>query len=593
MSEPKPRIDPQLYEDFLLELRALDEFRGYLAARSPEKAVRRDDPDVRRLIEAVAYFTVRSRRQLLHNMQATWLRLFSDQFEPMLTTLPAVALLQAEVQPRRAEAALLPRGTELRFNLPHGQSESQSGSQSGKQIVSLRTLDDLRILPFWLESAVLLRDPGSSYYRIALQFAARFERADAVGQLRLHTRLVDDFAASARFLYGLRAHLLRAHVVYDAAVSAEQIGDACEVSYGSAHRSLRGSGGPESGPETTHPLLRAREFFHFPERELFLNLEVPAARGNRGWRRFLIYLDLSPEWPTERIAADLFRLHTVPVANLQREAAAPLTCDGTQDALPIRHPNPDQGYALRSVLGVYAVRESGLEPLRSSALPESTAVSGLPVPDPGELPSFQIEERATPLGPRPFLLVRAPQALLSPLLLHVDALWHQPGIAEQCARSSAPLRPGLTGRVLEGVSWEVLGGLRAETESPLRSEVADLLRVLSMSMRPVLSEPDLRWLMEVLIGTGGPMAFRRLPSRLEQLRWSISPDSALRGSGLRHVYQGRMRIELGEDEALAWLFLCRVYEVLDAWNQDSSVELKVDTGERPLRLPLRSPAAAP
>jgi type VI protein secretion system component VasA len=73
------------------------------------------------MLEAVAYFTVRSRQQLLHNMQATWLRLFSDQFEPLLTTLPATAMAQAQVEPRRAEATLLPRGTKLRIPFPDGQ----------------------------------------------------------------------------------------------------------------------------------------------------------------------------------------------------------------------------------------------------------------------------------------------------------------------------------------------------------------------------------------------------------------------------------------------------------------------------------------
>lgn len=245
MSESKTRIDPQLYDEFLLELRALDEFRVQMAARNPEHAVRRDDPDVRRMLEAVAYFTVRSRQQLLHNMQSTWLRLFADQFEPLLLTLPAMAMAQAVVEPRRAEATLLPRGTELRIPFPDGLS------------ASFRTLEDLRLLPCWLDSAVLLRDAGGAFFRIAFQFSSRFGRTDPVGLLRLHTRIADDYAASARLLYGLRAHLVRAHVVYDSPLSDHQVGDACTVSYGSTLPPARGSGsgGPEGGPETTHPLL--------------------------------------------------------------------------------------------------------------------------------------------------------------------------------------------------------------------------------------------------------------------------------------------------------------------------------------------------
>lgn len=576
MSESKTRIDAQLYDDFLLELRALDEFRAQLATRNPEQAVRRDDPDARRLLEAIAYFTVRSRRQLQHNMQATWLRLFSDQFEPLIATLPAAAIAQAEVHPRRADATTLIRGTKLRISLPNG------------QLASFRTLDDLRILPCWMESAVLLRGPGGGYQRIALQFAARFGRTESVGLLRLHTRIADDFAASARFLYDLRAHLQRAHVVYDSVVSEQAVGEACSVSYGSEHLPMLGlgSGGPEGGPESTHPLLRVRSYFHFPERELFLNLDLPPSSGNRPWQRFHVYLDLDSDWPAERISPDLFQLHAVPVSNLHREAAMPLLLDGTQDALPIRHPSPDQGYVLRSVLGVYVVKDSGLVPLRCSALPETTHISGLPSYDSAEGPSYQVEERLTSVGPRPYLIMRAPTSLLSPLRIHVDALWYQPGIAEKCAQASAALRPLLMDRVLEGVSWTLTGGVRAETESPVRSELSGLLRILSMGMRPVLSELELRWLMELMIGQGGPGGFHRLPSRLEQFKWSLSPDSALRGSGIRHVYRARLSVQSGEDEALVWSYLRCVYEVLNAWNQDSSVDLDVDTGDRSLRLPL-------
>ena len=576
MSESKTRIDPQLYDEFLLELRALDEFRAQLSARNPEQAVRRDDPDVRRMLEAVAYFTVRSRQQLLHNMQATWLRLFSDQFEPLLTTLPATAMAQAQVEPRRAEATLLPRGTELRIPFPDGQS------------ASFRTLDDLRLLPCWLDSAVLLRDAGGAFYRVALQFSSRFGRTDPVGLLRLHTRIADDYAASARFLYGLRAHLQRAHVVYDSPLSDHQVGDACHVSYGSAHPPSQGtgSGGPEGGPETTHPLLRVRSLFQFPERELFLNLEIPPVRGNKPWQRFLVYLDLSPDWPAEQIAPDLFQLHAVPVVNLVRETAVPLLCDGTQDALPVRHPSPEKGFALHSLRGVYAVTESGLSPLRSSTLPEPTNLQGLPLGESSAFPSYQLEERLTPLGPRPSLVIRAPLALLSPLRLSVDATWYQPGLAALFARYGIAPRPQLTGRVLEGVQWSLLGGVRAETDSPLRNEMSALLRILSMGMRPTLSDVDLRWLLTLLIGTGGPAVFRSMPSRLEQLTWSLSPDSALRGSGTQHVYRARLRIESSEDEALVWLFLRSVFDVLDAWNQDSSVDLKVETGSHALRLPL-------
>ncbi|HRI50969.1 MAG TPA: hypothetical protein PLW65_12360, partial [Pseudomonadota bacterium] len=90
----------------------------------------------------------------------------------------------------------------------------------------------------------------------------------------------------------------------------------------------------------------------------------------------------------------------------------------------------------------------------------------------------------------------------------------------------------------------------------------------------------------------GPAAYRGFPARLQKLTWSVSPDSALRGSGLRHVYKAQLSAEPGEDEALAWHFLCWTQYVLDSWNQDSSVDLQVDAGDNPLRLPLIDPTQA-
>jgi type VI secretion system protein ImpG len=306
-----------------------------------------------------------------------------------------------------------------------------------------------------------------------------------------------------------------------------------------------------------------------------------------------VYLDLMPDWPREDIAADLFHLHTVPAENLRREPAMTLTCDGTQDALAIRHPHPEQGYALRSVLGVYLIGESGLQPLRSSALPDPPAMTELSGFAAAEALSYQFEERLTPIGRRPYLIVRAPGALLEPRRLQVDALWYQPGFAQEPIIAVGPGRPALIGRVLDGLDWQLLGGVRAEGTSALRREVSGLLRVLSMSMRPVLPQDELRWLMQVLVGNSGPASYRSMPTRLDKFSWSVSPDSSMRKSGLRHVYKGQLQVEPGEDEALAWFFLYWMRQVLDAWNQESSIDLFVDTGDTALKLAFVDPPPSP
>lgn len=52
------------FGEFLSEMRALEEFRQSYAARHPLARIDREDPDVRRLTEALAYFTVRAVRRV-------------------------------------------------------------------------------------------------------------------------------------------------------------------------------------------------------------------------------------------------------------------------------------------------------------------------------------------------------------------------------------------------------------------------------------------------------------------------------------------------------------------------------------------------
>lgn len=51
------------FGEFLAEMRALEEFRQSYAARHPLARIDREDPDVRRMTEAMAYFTVRAVRK--------------------------------------------------------------------------------------------------------------------------------------------------------------------------------------------------------------------------------------------------------------------------------------------------------------------------------------------------------------------------------------------------------------------------------------------------------------------------------------------------------------------------------------------------
>ena len=54
--------DDQVQTELLAEMRALESFREDYVLRHPQSLLTRDDPDVHRLMEALAFFSLRTRR---------------------------------------------------------------------------------------------------------------------------------------------------------------------------------------------------------------------------------------------------------------------------------------------------------------------------------------------------------------------------------------------------------------------------------------------------------------------------------------------------------------------------------------------------
>ena len=106
-------MNDSLYNSFLEELNALEKFRMSYSGIYSSDLLGRDDPDVKRLIEAMAFFSARTRLSALHNIRRTQERLFEQYFSFLLTPLPGTALLQCEIGGRFTEPVLLPKDSEV------------------------------------------------------------------------------------------------------------------------------------------------------------------------------------------------------------------------------------------------------------------------------------------------------------------------------------------------------------------------------------------------------------------------------------------------------------------------------------------------
>ena len=132
---------------------------------------------------------------------------------------------------------------------------------------------------------VFLRPEGG--YRLVLEFQAAFRRRESIGTISLHLRYLEDHLTSLHLLHQLRIHLVRTSIVYDAVVDEASTGEPCTTSFGPSPVEVRASG------DTNASLESLRAFFQFPEQELFLHVNVPDRKPERGWTTFAICSALS------------------------------------------------------------------------------------------------------------------------------------------------------------------------------------------------------------------------------------------------------------------------------------------------------------
>ncbi|HYI00518.1 type VI secretion system baseplate subunit TssF [Hyalangium sp.] len=527
-----------IYQDFLKELDALERFRQRFLSAHPTVPLDREDPHVRRLIESMAFFSVQTRLATQHNLRSTWLRLFSAFFDFLLRPLPAVALVQALPAEKMTETVVLPRGTELRLAPAHGVAGS------------FRTRRHLRILPISTEGSEVVRLVDGRF-RLILRFESSFPRRDPVGLFSLLVRHLDEYRPSLAVYHALRKQLTQVSVVYDAQADESSQGLPCEFSFGDAPEELDDSSNYE------HPLQRVRAFFQQPEQGLFLHVAVPSHR--KEWTRFSLCLDLDKSWSVGRSPhPDFLQPFVVPVENLKAEPAQPIVADGTRSEYTIRGMTAGRELQLHSVTGVYVLGQSGRLPMRPAFLP-------------GEGPSYELDEGMDEdLRPRHSLLVRLPEAFIEPQKLLVEALWYQPQFVSEAVGRVSVSTPG---RHVEGLGWQLVGRLEAHRDSALRNDVAGLTRLLAWKVKSTLERNELAALLSYL-GTPAEEPFRRVIPWLRELKATVAPDGALRGSGLLHVYELLLEPFDASAEPLVLCFLEQVQQLLEAWNAEASVVLR-------------------
>ena len=543
-------MDDVLEKAFLSELEALEKFRISYSGQHPNAPLAREDPDVRRLIEAMAMFSARTRLASQRNLGKSLLRIFRQHFPFFTNPVPAMALLRAKPTRRYVDMTSIPSGTEVQL--------SRVNDEGREEIYRFQTLARLDVRPIELEAVDIYRLRNRNY-RLLLRFVTAFPRSDDIGSLKLLVNHFDDLFSSSTVYYQLKSHLRQATVVYSDKVTEEMTGSPLEAIFDVAR------GEPYDIELFEHPLQRARALLRFPEQALFL--ELRGVHPPRNWRVFTVCLDMDASWPTElRLTPDAFELHAVPMVNIRKDTANPIECDGTKDRYPVLHPEPSSGFAVHSIIGVYRMTPEGLSPLPPVVV--GTGGEGYDV-------AFQGRGR----DQMTWLSLSLRNAFVQPERIVVEGLWYQPSIAG--ARGDE-MRARLSDRFVDGVEWSCMGSITAPAENALADDRDALLQLLAIKSQRFLGLPELTLLLKAL-GADKERLSGRLISALTSVKVIPKPFSR-KSSGFKYLYE--LGFERLDETLLPSLDLLgrRLLEVLTAWSVEEVVEVVAEVASLGLTL---------
>jgi type VI secretion system protein ImpG len=543
-----------LYRAFVEQLHGLEKFRAAYASATAAPYLRYDDPDIKRLLEAMAYFTARTQQTSLHHLNRLRLRLFRQFVPHLLSPLPAMGMLQALPNGQFTDALELPKGSE--FGL----------STEGGETAVFKTQRALKLLPFSAPEIKGYRTPQGAF-RLLVSYRLPYPRNDRLEALSLYVNHLNDFYASLLLFETLQKNLQKTWVIYDGdleAIAREETRlDGFEA------QTVLGPPANITDEELGHPLLKERLYFHLPQSELFLNVQLPAPPRN--WRRLTLCFDLGPDWPSElRVPANAFQLFVTPIINLQRSMARPVIYDGTQEGFFLDHPQMGEGFELHSLCGIYQVQNNTLQPLKAGILE-------------GNASCYELETLLQPTTgkTRPWLSLNLPEAFIEPRTITTDALWHQPWFSTKITQKIEvkPYRKHFL-----GMNWKLRGHLVPQRTPSILQSSDDFLYLFVLQNKAILNLQDVQLLLQILDGVWNGLFAPVKDLLIDVVVKEVPTQMQKDGHHRRLIFYLVFKPHDAGLRAVVKAFVRHLKEVLSAWVADATIELheRVKDGEQRL-----------
>jgi type VI secretion system protein ImpG len=570
--------DEALFREFLVEVQALDDFRNDYKLRYDFEALGREDQDVQRLIEAMAFYCARTRGGVERAMHRYKLRALEQLFPHLLSPMPAMALLYPMLTSNMTETRCLPALAEVSVVTSQDPKASLATSEEGAPRAHVfRCLNDIQVLPLYIversariekQTASALQGDASRQQGTGYRLTFRVAASPAGGSSRRHYDDVKRPLQELALYLNPQGDVLLALRTFDAIrescrqVTARFYSEGGERSRSMTQRLRFGMPPPTAQQGWENPIAHARRSIHFPLADLCIG--IPLAGAPAEWDELELELTLDERWPSALAIVDqTFLLNAGPIENLVRRSAEPTVCDGTRLRHRIEPQEPMSGLKVREVLGVF--RGDPALPGARSALPGN--------PSSGEGYTLDVEGR----GPERETWIETDAVLGSvtaPEKLYVDAEWYVPSRHLPNPREASV---SVEAYDLGPLTWRVSDPLRSPAESSIAGDPKALDRLLELHGRRVNCVADLLLLFQVL-GVADNDMLARIPRYIAELRATFTPDSRTPAGGVRAYDVTLSKLPLVLVPAARFLFRL-LPGILGTWTGDLDVRVGVGFDE--------------
>ena len=276
------------------------------------------DPDVERILEGTAFLTADLRRKLDDQLPEVLHALAQAVCPQHLRPIPAATVMAFKPRSNLKQTLRVAAGTHL-DSVPVGGHPCR-----------FRTCFDVKVSPLAVTGVSRPDDAQPGELRIRLSLAAQEVALDSLELDNLRLYLGGDLLEAAD-LYALLNHQLREiQVRTERAVSVLRPSALRPVGWGEGEQLL-------PRPRNVLPAYGAlQDYFLFPEKYLFLDLDLSEWRARSGTRVDIDFVCAAGALSPPPLNRDRFVLHATPAVNLFEHEAEPLALDHRQAELMLR-----------------------------------------------------------------------------------------------------------------------------------------------------------------------------------------------------------------------------------------------------------------